>query len=106
MTQTTASFAIDAPDALLALLGQGDRTAFQRPVFTLALRMCGDREQAAKVLRETIAASLSTLALLPMLWPDGRDAADTATPSLGEGEGDATIRAMEMLYTAWRSWKP
>jgi RNA polymerase sigma factor (sigma-70 family) len=61
MTQPTSSFAIDVPDALLALLRQGDRTAFEqvyrwfeRPVFTLALRMCGDREQAAEILQDTM----------------------------------------------------
>ncbi len=61
MTQATSSFAIDVPDALLALLRRGDRAAFEqvyrwfeRPVFTVALRMCGDREQAAEVLQDTM----------------------------------------------------
>jgi RNA polymerase sigma factor (sigma-70 family) len=61
MTQPTSSFAIDVPDALLARLRQGDRAAFEqiyrwfeRPVFTLAVRMCGDREQAAEVLQDTM----------------------------------------------------
>jgi RNA polymerase sigma factor (sigma-70 family) len=61
MTQPVSSFAIDVPDALLALLRGGDRGAFEqvyrwfeRPVFTLALRMCGDREQAAEVLQDTM----------------------------------------------------
>jgi RNA polymerase sigma factor (sigma-70 family) len=61
MTQPISSFAIDVPDALLALLRQGDRAAFEqvyrwfeRPVFNLALRMCGDREQAAEVLQDTM----------------------------------------------------
>lgn len=61
MGQPTSSFAIDVPDALLARLRQGDRAAFEqvyrwfeRPVFTLALRMCGDREQAAEILQDTM----------------------------------------------------
>lgn len=61
MSAPTSSFAIDVPDTLLARLRHGDRAAFEqvyrwfeRPVFTLALRMCGDREQAAEVLQETM----------------------------------------------------
>jgi RNA polymerase sigma-70 factor (ECF subfamily) len=57
----TSSFAIDVPDALLVGLRQRDRAAFEqvyrwfeRPVFTLALRMCGDREQAAEILQDTM----------------------------------------------------
>ena len=60
MTATT-SFAIDVPDALLARVRAGDRAAFEqlyrwfeRPVFTLAVRMLGDREQARDVLQETM----------------------------------------------------
>jgi len=56
-----SAFAIDVPDALLARLRRGDATAFEqvyrrfeRPVFTLALRVCGDREQAADVLQDTM----------------------------------------------------
>jgi RNA polymerase sigma factor (sigma-70 family) len=61
MTSRPSSFAIDVPAALLARMRQGDRTAFEqvyrwfeRPVFTLALRICGDREQAADVLQDTM----------------------------------------------------
>ncbi len=61
MTAPTSSFAIDVPDTLLARLRQRERAAFEqiyrwfeRPVFTLALRICGDREQAAEVLQETM----------------------------------------------------
>jgi RNA polymerase sigma-70 factor (ECF subfamily) len=61
MSPPTSSFAIDVPDALLARLRRGERAAFEqvyrwfeRPVFTLALRMCGEREQAADVLQETM----------------------------------------------------
>ena len=57
----SSSFAIAVPDALLARARAGDRAAFeqvyrwfQRPVFTLALRICGDREEASEVLQETM----------------------------------------------------
>jgi RNA polymerase sigma-70 factor (ECF subfamily) len=56
-----SAFAIDVPAALLARARSGDRAAFEqlyrwfeRPVFTLALRMCGDREEAAEVLQDTM----------------------------------------------------
>jgi RNA polymerase sigma factor (sigma-70 family) len=61
MTTRPSSFAIDVPDALLARLRAGERGAFEqvyrwfeRPVFTLALRICGERDQAADVLQETM----------------------------------------------------
>lgn len=56
-----SSFAIDVPDTLLARARAGERAAFEqlyrwfeRPVFTLAMRMCGDREEAAEVLQDTM----------------------------------------------------
>jgi RNA polymerase sigma-70 factor (ECF subfamily) len=56
-----SSFAIDVPDALLARARAGERAAFEqlyrwfeRPVFTLALRVGGDRDEAADVLQETM----------------------------------------------------
>jgi len=56
-----SSFAIDVPDTLLARARAGERAAFEqlyrwfeRPVFTLAVRMCGDREEAAEVLQDTM----------------------------------------------------
>lgn len=56
-----SSFAIDVPDTLLARARAGERGAFEqlyrwfeRPVFTLALRICGDREEAAEVLQDTM----------------------------------------------------
>jgi RNA polymerase sigma factor (sigma-70 family) len=61
MTTPASSFAIDVPDDLVARMRRGDRAAFEqvyrwfeRPVYTLALRMCGDRELAADVLQETM----------------------------------------------------
>ena len=58
---TRSSFAIDVPAALLARARQGEREAFEqlyrwfeRPVFTLALRICGDRVEANEVLQETM----------------------------------------------------
>src|SRR5262245_34589953 len=56
-----SSFAIDVPDALLARARAGERAAFEqlyrwfeRPVFNLALRIGGDREEAAEVLQDTM----------------------------------------------------
>lgn len=57
----TSSFAIDVPDTLLARARRGEAAAFEqlyrlfeRPVFTLALRLCGQREEAQDVLQETM----------------------------------------------------
>lgn len=62
-------FAIDVPDALLARARKGERSAFEqlyrwfeRPVFTLAVRMCGDREEAAEVLQDTMLKVLNRIA--------------------------------------------
>ena len=56
-----SSFAIDVPAALLARARAGERAAleqlyrwFERPVFTMALRICGDREEASEVLQDTM----------------------------------------------------
>ena len=56
-----SSFAIDVPDALVKRARAGERAAFEhvyrrfeRPVYTLALRICGDREAASDVLQETM----------------------------------------------------
>lgn len=61
-----SSFAIEVPDALLARARAGERAAFEqlyrwfeRPVFTLALRICGDREEASDVLQETMVKVLA-----------------------------------------------
>ena len=60
-TPARSSFAIDVPEALLARARGGDRAAFaqlyrwfERPVFTLALRIGGDREEARDVLQDTM----------------------------------------------------
>lgn len=54
-------FAIAVPDALLARARAGERAAFEqlcrafeRPVYTLALRLTGDRELASEALQETM----------------------------------------------------
>jgi RNA polymerase sigma-70 factor (ECF subfamily) len=56
-----SSFAIEVPDTLLARARRGDRAAFEqvyrwfeRPVFALAMRICGDRDEASEVLQETM----------------------------------------------------
>lgn len=56
-----SQFAIDVPDSLVARARTGCREAFEqiyrrfeRPVFTLALRICGDREAAGDVLQDTM----------------------------------------------------
>ncbi|HZF97196.1 MAG TPA: sigma-70 family RNA polymerase sigma factor [Pseudoxanthomonas sp.] len=56
-----SSFAIDVPASLLARARNGQAEAleqlyrwFERPVFTLALRICGDREEAREVLQDTM----------------------------------------------------
>jgi RNA polymerase sigma factor (sigma-70 family) len=59
---TTSAFAIDVPESLLARARAGDAAAFdqlyrwfERPVFTLAMRILGsDRQEAADVLQDTM----------------------------------------------------
>jgi RNA polymerase sigma factor (sigma-70 family) len=57
----TSAFAIDVPAALLDRARRGEAAAyeqlyrwFERPVFTLALRLTGQREEAQDVLQETM----------------------------------------------------
>lgn len=57
----TSSFAIDVFDTLLARARRGEASAFEqiyrkfeRPVFTLALRLTGEREEAQDVLQDTM----------------------------------------------------
>lgn len=63
-----SSFAIDVPEALLARARAGEPAAFEqvyrrfeRPVFTLALRICGEREAAADVLQDTMLKVLARI---------------------------------------------
>ncbi|MGO4262583.1 RNA polymerase sigma factor [Lysobacter sp. TAB13] len=56
-----SSFAIDVPETLLARVRAGEGAAFEqiyrwfeRPVFTLAVRIAGDRDEATDVLQETM----------------------------------------------------
>lgn len=56
-----SQFAIDVPETLVTRARAGCREAFgqiyrrfERPVFTLALRICGDREAASDVLQDTM----------------------------------------------------
>ncbi|WP_240183450.1 RNA polymerase sigma factor [Arenimonas caeni] len=57
----SSSFAIDVPEALLRRAQRGEASAFEqiyrrfeRPVFTLALRLTGQREEAQDVLQDTM----------------------------------------------------
>jgi RNA polymerase sigma-70 factor (ECF subfamily) len=56
-----SSFAIDVPDALLGRARRGESAAFEqlyrwfeRPVYTLALRLTGQREEAQDILQDTM----------------------------------------------------
>lgn len=56
-----SSFALDVPDALLHRARAGEHAAFEqiyrgfeRPVYTLALRLCGQPDDAADVLQDTM----------------------------------------------------
>ena len=56
-----SGFAIEVPETLLARARAGEAMAFEqlyrwfeRPVFTLALRLCGDRDEASEALQETM----------------------------------------------------
>ena len=68
MTASASSFAIDVPDALLARARRGEQVAleqlfrwFERPVFTLALRICGNHSEADDVLQDTMLKVFSSL---------------------------------------------
>ncbi|WP_460834541.1 RNA polymerase sigma factor [Lysobacter humi (ex Lee et al. 2017)] len=63
-----SSFALDVPDAVLARARAGEHAAFEqiyrwfeRPVYTLALRLCGGPDDAADVLQETMLKVFSGL---------------------------------------------
>ncbi len=65
---TRSSFAIEIPASLLARAQAGDRVAFEQiyrwfeqPVFTLALRICGCRNEADEVLQDTMLKVLSSI---------------------------------------------
>lgn len=65
----SSSFAIEVPDTLLARARAGERAAFEqvyrwfeRPVFALGLRICGDREEASEVLQETMMKVIDRIA--------------------------------------------
>ena len=56
-----SSFAIDVPASLIDRARRGEASAwehiyrrFERPVFTLALRLTGEREEAQDVLQDTM----------------------------------------------------
>src|SRR5690606_36654631 len=65
---TMTSFAIEVPDVLLARVRAGDRAAFEqlyrwfeRPVFTLAARILGDRVRARDVLQDNMLKAYSSI---------------------------------------------
>lgn len=56
-----SSFALDVPDSVLSRARGGEHAAFEqiyrwfeRPVYTLALRLCGQPDDAADVLQDTM----------------------------------------------------
>lgn len=58
---SASSFAIEVPDTLLARARRREAAAFEelyrlfeRPVYTLALRLCGDRDEAQDVLQNAM----------------------------------------------------
>ncbi len=64
----SSAFAIDIPETLLARARRGERSAqeqiyrhFERPVYTLALRMTGDAEDALDILQNTMLRVLDKL---------------------------------------------
>jgi RNA polymerase sigma factor (sigma-70 family) len=85
MTRPASSFAIDVPDALLARMRRGETAAFEQvyrwfesPIYTLALRLCGDREHACDVLQETMLKVICRIADFR-----GNDAHGTISPFWG-----------------------
>ncbi|MFK3651333.1 RNA polymerase sigma factor [Lysobacter enzymogenes] len=63
-----SSFAIDVPESLLARARAGEDAAFEqiyrrfeRPVFNLAVRIAGDRDEATEVLQETMLKVLTRI---------------------------------------------
>jgi len=67
-TRPLSSFAIDVPETLLARARAGEGPAFEqiyrwfeRPVFTLAMRIAGDRDEATEVLQETMLKVLTRI---------------------------------------------
>ncbi len=57
----TSHFAIDIPDTVLAQARRGEEAAFEhiyrrfeRPAYTLALRLCGDRDEAQDVFQNAM----------------------------------------------------
>jgi RNA polymerase sigma factor (sigma-70 family) len=66
---TGSPFQIDVPNSLLLRAGQGDMRAFEqlyrlfeRPAYTLALRMLGDPEHAREVLHDTMMKAFQRIA--------------------------------------------
>jgi RNA polymerase sigma-70 factor (ECF subfamily) len=135
----TSSFAIDVPDRLLRRAREGERAAleqlcrwFERPVFTLALRLTGDRDEAQDVLQETMLKAIGKLgefrgdapfwgwmrqiavneALMQLrrrrrledsLGDDGLEPVDASPPPSAAADAAALWRALEKLPVATRA---
>jgi RNA polymerase sigma-70 factor (ECF subfamily) len=135
----TSSFAIDVPDRLLRRARDGERAAleqlcrwFERPVFTLALRLTGDRDEAQDVLQETMLKAIGKLgefrgdapfwgwmrqiavieALMQLrrrrrlqdsLGDDGLEPVDASPPPSAAADAAALWRALEKLPVATRA---
>src|SRR5690606_41459336 len=63
----TSTFAIDVPAAVLAEARRGSMPAFERlyrlferPVYTLALRLLGDRDEAQEILQDRKSTRLNS----------------------------------------------
>jgi RNA polymerase sigma factor (sigma-70 family) len=63
-----SSFAIEIPDTTIALLRAGDERAleqvyrlFERPVFNLAWRLLGDRDEAQEILHDAMLALIDRI---------------------------------------------
>jgi len=134
-----SGFAIDVPETLLARARRGEPAAFEqlyrwfeRPVFTLALRLCGDHDEACEALQETMLKLLRRIgeyrgtgpfwgwlrqiaineALLRLrrgrrlddtLPLDGHEFEDQAPPPPAAADGALLQRALQSLPAATRS---
>ncbi|MFT3898004.1 MAG: sigma-70 family RNA polymerase sigma factor [Thermomonas sp.] len=134
-----SSFAINVPERLLRRARDGERAAleqlcrwFERPVFTLALRLTGDRDEAQDVLQETMLKAIGKLGefrgespfwgwmrqiavnetlmslrqrrrMEDSLDDDGFEPVDASPPPSAAADAAALWRALEQLPAATRA---